>query len=253
MSSGNDIGGQIDGCDDRVLDMLDEEENDESINLTNKDSDDDNDKPFTFIITNARSLCPKIKSLIDCMEEMDCSVGVVTETWLSDGDFLETDIANVAAEAGIGMICLNREPNAAGVSHGGVAVTYKTDLCSMKRVEFDKPDKFKVLVTVASLPGYSRRLLTVACYLPPRYTVHRGRAAIQCIEDIILDVKRPYRDPFIIVASDFNQWTVEDAIQEYHDLRESAVGPTRRGRCLDCIFTNFGRSELSCGTLPPWK
>ena len=75
MSSGNDIGGQIDGCDDRVLDMLDEEENDESINLTNKDSDDDNDKPFTFIITNARSLCPKIKSLIDCMEEMDCSVG----------------------------------------------------------------------------------------------------------------------------------------------------------------------------------
>ena len=39
---------------------------------------------FTIINCNARSLCPKIGFLIDCMEETDASVGVVTETWLDD-------------------------------------------------------------------------------------------------------------------------------------------------------------------------
>ena len=44
---------------------------------------------FSIINTNARSLCPKISSLIDCMSETDTRLAIITETWLQDGPQLE--------------------------------------------------------------------------------------------------------------------------------------------------------------------
>ena len=48
-----------------------------------------------------------------------------------------------------------------------------------------------------------------------------------------------------MVAGDFNQWEVTGA------MAEADVGPTRKDRVLDKIFTNFGRAETESGTLPP--
>ena len=56
---------------------------------------------------------------------------------------------------------------------------------------------------------------------------------------------------FSLVAGDFNQWKVEDALEDFPDLREVDVGPTRKDRTIDRIFTNFGRSITECGTVPP--
>ena len=90
------------------------------------DSEDMNinkDEPsFTMINTNARSLCPKINSLIDCFEELGVTVGVVTETWLSDGEGLEDDVQDLAHGAGLDMLYRNRPTNDRGYSHGGVAI-----------------------------------------------------------------------------------------------------------------------------------
>ena len=44
---------------------------------------------LSIINTNARSLKPKLESLIDCMNETDGHVAVVTESWLKDGEALE--------------------------------------------------------------------------------------------------------------------------------------------------------------------
>ena len=77
---------------------------------------------ITVLNTNARSLCPKIESLIDCFDDMQATIGIVTETWLADGESLAEDIADLSAGTGIGLVCLNRERNGAGVAHGGVSV-----------------------------------------------------------------------------------------------------------------------------------
>ena len=79
---------------------------------------------INIISTNARSLCPKIDSLIDCCEEMDTTIGIITEMWLADGESLDRDLHDLARGAGLGMICLNRPPGQRGVSHGGVAIVY---------------------------------------------------------------------------------------------------------------------------------
>ena len=90
----------------------------------------------------------------------------------------------------------------------------------MRELELPNPDNFEVLVALGSIPGYTRKLVLVACYLPPGYTVPRGNAALAYIEDVVLEVKRRYRDPFIVVGGNFNQWKVEGSLTEYPDIRE---------------------------------
>ena len=237
------MGGQINGMDDSVLDEIEESER----------VDEELGTQITILNTNARSLCPKIESMINCFDEMSSTVGVITETWLADGDSLWKDIDDLAAGAGIGMICLNCKQNAAGVAHGGVAVAYRTGVCTMKRIDLPNPERFEVLVTLATLPGYSRKLVTVGCYLPPGYPVARGRAGLAHAEELIREIKRRYRDPFVVVAGDFNQWDIADALQDFPDLREADVETTRKNCCLDRVFSNFERAVKESGTVLPLK
>ena len=43
---------------------------------------------LSIINTNARSLAPKLGSLVDCMVETDTKLAVVTETWFREGQDL---------------------------------------------------------------------------------------------------------------------------------------------------------------------
>ena len=75
--------------------------------------------------TNARSLCPKLTSLLDNKEETEADQSVVSDKWFKDGDGL-TDIKDDLREgSGMEMICSNRETSDRGVAHGGIAVIYK--------------------------------------------------------------------------------------------------------------------------------
>ena len=46
---------------------------------------------FMIINTNARSLCPKAQSFIDCFTELDVNLATVTETWFGDSPDLQAD------------------------------------------------------------------------------------------------------------------------------------------------------------------
>ena len=120
---------------------------------------------MTVINTNARSLCPKISSLIDCFSDLNAMVGVVTETWFSDGPALEKDIENLSLGAGMTMISQNRPPNDQGFSHGGVAIVYRTASLSLRRVKLHNPGKFEVVMAEGTLGGSS--LVVVGAYIPP--------------------------------------------------------------------------------------
>lgn len=45
----------------------------------------DNDYCTKFLLSNARSLAPKITSLIDCMNDLTCDFAMITETWFRGG------------------------------------------------------------------------------------------------------------------------------------------------------------------------
>ena len=159
---------QLDGMDDSILDEI----SDDPVAPELEENKHDGTK-INIINTNARSLCPKIDSLIDCFNELDVTLGVVTETWLADGDGLDRDIQDLTRGAGLGMICLNRRPNDRGVAHGGVAVVHSTSACTLTKIDLPNPGGLEVLVTLSNLPGHARKLITVACYLPPNYTAQK--------------------------------------------------------------------------------
>ena len=52
-----------------------------------------------MINTNARSICPKIESLITCFEELEASFAVITETWLTDSVELDDNLADLKGRA----------------------------------------------------------------------------------------------------------------------------------------------------------
>ena len=108
-----------------------------------------------LINTNARSLCPKVNSLLDCFNEMNVSVGVITETWLKDGSGLEEDADHFVSGTGFGLINLCRMPNHRGVAHGGVLIAYRKNVCELNRISLSNSEDFEVLVAAGSLRGHS--------------------------------------------------------------------------------------------------
>ena len=93
--------------------------------------------------------------------------------------------------------------------------------------------------------------MVIGCYLPPNYKTARGRRALDFVASCVTQVKRKYDDPFIVMAGDFNQWDVGEVLADFVDLHEAGCGPTRDGRSIDRLFTNFEESITEAGTLPP--
>ena len=209
---------------------------------------------MTIINTNARSLAPKIDSLIECVNELDVSVAVVTETWLKDGPELEQDLLDLEGGAGLSALTLNRDPNPlTGVAHGGVAIIWRKSIGSFKRIPLGlaNPEKFEVLPTVGSLRGSSRKLVVIGIYMPPNYNVPKANLCLDYIENMMVEIRAKYRDPYIVVCGDFNQWPIERALVEFPDMRETEAGPTRGDRSIDRYFSNMSRSVEEAGTVPP--
>ena len=151
LDDGPIMGWQLDGVDDSFLNEMEEDsiadepvEDPEIVQEVNKDQV----TTLNIVNTNARTLCPKIESVIDCYEELDVTLDKVTETWLASGELLDQDIRDLAAGAGLDMICLNRDRNGRGIAHGRVAVISSNNACSLKRLEVPNPENFEVLVTL---------------------------------------------------------------------------------------------------------
>ena len=144
--------------------------NDDVTSVSDIEIDQDNKANLTVINTNARSLCPKMSSLIDCFSDLTASLGVVTETWLTDGEGLDEDVEDLALGAGIRMICKNREVNNRGFSHGGVAILFREAAMVLKEVKLHNPSKIEVVMAAGSVKGCPRRIAVIACYICLLYT-----------------------------------------------------------------------------------
>ena len=151
------------------------------------------------------------------------------------------------------MLNRNREVNERGVAHGGVAVLWKESRCTLAEVKLGVAnfENFEVLVTAGKMHRHTRKLVVVAYYLPPNYTKRRGQEALAHISDVLVVVKHKYKDPYIFLAGDFNQWDIEETLLDFADMKEVQVGLTRNGRCIDRIYSNIGRTITECGMLAP--
>ena len=73
---------------------------------------------------------------------------------------------------------------------------------------------------------------------------------MEFIGGVVADAKRRLDDPMILVAGDYNQWRMEEALVDFPDLREHGTGNTRGDRRIDRSFSNLTTVRVT-GTLPP--
>ena len=180
---------------------------------------------------------------------MQTDLAIVTETWLTSGPTLDEDIEDLREGSGLGLMVRNRDPGARGHSHGGVGIVFRQSTCNFKELSFDNPERYEVIVALGTIPGHSRKMLVIACYLPPGDNAQRGNGCLDYIEDLIIRLKRKYSDPYLVIGGDFNQWKIHDVVANFPEILEAQVGPTRGSRCLDRIFSNL--DVTSAGSVPP--
>ena len=211
----------------------------------------DNKTQINLINTNARSLRPKIASFVRCFFGLALTFAIITETWLASGSRLEQDSEDMLLGHGLSFHYLNRVPGANGVAHGGVAVVAKNSCTKVKAYQFLNPEGFEVLPLVVTESSILRKFYIIAAYIPPNYPVPRGKACLNHIKDLILDIKNQCPDPYIVLGGDFNQWDVKLAVLDYPDIEEVLTPPTRLDRHIDKIFLNWHDEVTEAGCLSP--
>ena len=207
---------------------------------------------LSVILANARSLAPKIESLSDHLHKSKVQIAMLTETWLQDGKKL--DDLSAELQHGYSLSMLTRNTHFAannGRLYGGVAFIYRSITGKFDTFPFLNPDDHEILATVGRVYGIKSRIFCLTCYAAPNIGLLKARGMTQLISDLVAEAKRVYEDCLIIVAGYFNQWPVEEFLEEHPDMGEVDHGPTREDRCIDRTFVNFSRSIVESGTTDP--
>ena len=76
--------------------------------------------PIRFISTNARSLAPKIDSMIECFSELDLHFALITESWLKDDQKLKDAVMDLDQGENIAMLTHNRKTRNGRTAGGGI-------------------------------------------------------------------------------------------------------------------------------------
>ena len=151
---------------------------------------------------------------------METDVACVSETWLAERH--EAVCKDVADRTDYDFISRNRE----GRKGGGVCIIYNRKHITMNKCKL--PDsEFEIVAAVGRRTAQRRKILTIAAYLPPKYSTEFNRDFLAFLCDAILTLKNKYNDPYTIVAGDFNRRNLSEAIKDYPDIKPIKTPPTR--------------------------
>ena len=185
-------------------------------------------------ITNARSLAPKINSLIDNFSELDLHFSKITESWLREGQPLRDAVHDLNAGCNLDMLTHNRPTkNGRRTAGGGITFVYNRNRMSMRELKVRK-GKSEMLVAVGKILNVSRKLMVIGIYLSPKMKAEKRKEAMGCLRDAIATAKNDFRDPYIVIAGDTNKMSISGGIENYPDVSMNLLGP--QGDWLNLTF-----------------
>ena len=194
---------------------------------------------LTWAVTNARSLWAKTESAYEIFEELDLDLLVVSETWFHSCPALDRLQLNAEQEHGICFIDYCRKPNGNKNRGGGVSILYKKNKISLKRFNV-KSGGTEMVVAKGKINNNTRPVFVIAVYISTRLRAPAVKNFIELISGAINTVKTEAKDPYILIAGDFNLADFSPLLADYPDLALASELPTRRSALLDLVFTNLG-------------
>ena len=202
--------------------------------------------PINFALTNARSLPPKIHSLISAFRELDLDFFMVTETWIRNTRATLENILDMESAENISLICKNRDSRG-----GGVCIAYDNTKVTLKRVALPKT-KLEVVGAVGKISRMSKKVAVFAVYLPPRYKATDVDDFNNYLADAIENVKRIHGDIYVVVGGDINQKNISPAFQPFPEIQQLPGLVSRRGAALDLCYCNFHQDKYRISSHPPF-
>ena len=203
-----------------------------------------------FSVINARSLAPKISSLIENFSEYDWSFAVVSETWFVEGPKFEETIRELSLGHGLDAICQNRNPKQGLNTGGGVAILWRKSKIRLKVFTVRK-NGCEVVTAKGKIADCNRSIYIIGIYIPPA----TRRASLDKYRDtlrgIIEKIKIDDREPLIVLAGDFNKYDIAPALEDFLDFRCMDTPPTRGDERLDLIYLNDDSRGFECLAIPP--
>ena len=195
-----------------------------------------------ILLTNARSLSPKIESLQNMFTEHKLDVAMVTESWLKDSQTLDRDVVDLEHGTNLKIIYKNRPKNAAGVRKvgGGVSVIFNMATCALRERKI-LGNKYELVSAVGRVGRLTRQVAFFCLYLEPRIRAADVKELGSLVAMEILKLKSK-GDPLIFVAGDFNKRLFADELADFPDIKQVNFEPTRMGACLDVVLSNAEHS-----------
>ena len=202
--------------------------------------DDARNNNIRFLLTNARSLSPKILSLVHCFDEFKLHISVVTESWLADGDRLGENLESLEYGTDLKVIYKNRPVRAncrRSTAGGGVAIIFNKTTCNLKELRVKK-NKYELVCAKGRIGDDPRIVIVIGVYLEPKLLVSSVTEINELISDIMLREKSANPDPIFIIGGDMNKKNIHGAFDDFIDVHEVNHGPTRLTEKLDLTFVN---------------
>ena len=117
-----------------------------------------------FLLSNARSLAPKMTSLIDYMYDLKCDFTMISETWFKGGKKLRDELSDMEQAAGIKFLCKYRP--AKSLRGGGVALAFNSARCNLKRKQIKT--NYEIVCAVGKVGKIERQFAVFSVYVPPK-------------------------------------------------------------------------------------
>ena len=229
--------------------MLDSDNN--SLNSSINSGENNDDYCMNILLTNARSLLPKMDSLTDAFGSLRLQFAAITETWFKPGKGLNGCITDIEGATGIRILHCSRDGRRKSTG-GGVAFAFDINTCNFKKRKFSSgAAKLELLCVVGNVKKIDRKVVVFVVYLPPSCRVVEVAAYSEVLASDIAAMKTAFKNPIIMVGGDFNRRDIADSLKDAEELLPFTTEATRGNATLDIMYTNIGAYIKEPRVLPP--
>ena len=210
-----------------------------------------NESCARFLLTNARSIMPKMDSLKDAFGSLNLPFACITETWYTGGRDLRDHIIEVEGASGIRILQKSRDGRVRKRG-GGVALAFNTALCNFKPRQLKLIAKeHEVMCAVGKVGKVDRKIVVFVTYIPPGMRANQIQQHREALAAEVSDAKAVFKDPVFIIAGDFNHRDITSKVSLVEQITQVPSGPTRGPNTINLVFTNTPGNIKECITLPP--
>ena len=155
---------------------------------------------YNFLLTNARSLSPKILSLQAYFQEYALDFAMITESWLKDGQTLDRDVIDLEWGTNLKIIYKNRPKNSSRrrAVGGGVSIIFNKSTCNLRERKI-LGNKFELVLAVGRVGKVQRKVAIFCLYIEPRMKAAELSELCEIISREILRLKAE-GDPLIYIG-----------------------------------------------------